>query len=366
MKRKINKKSLVNKSVAEICKELNISVDSLIELKQQEYRRKTADAKHTQQWREYNQAQTKEKLLFYKLLDELLDLVPQRTYTFGRPRKSLRDMVFCCMIKTYANTSSRRIISDLELAKRANYIQEVPHFNTVLNYFDDSGMRMLLHYLIRISSLPLKQVENVIAIDSTGFGTGRFDRWLEVRNKFNKLKRGYVKAHICCGVKTNIVTSAEITSARVADTTMFESLTTQTAEEFDMKEICADKGYSSKQNIEIAKKLGAMPYIPFKKNVTGKAGGSYLWAQMYDFYAKNYIKFAEHYHKRSNVESTFSMIKKKFGDFVRCKTERSQTNEVLCKLLAHNIVVLIHEMFELKVEIDFKKAARKHPAQKVI
>lgn len=360
-------KDLTNKSVEELCKALNISPETIIEYKQEVYRRKTKDAKYTQQWKHYNQAQTKEKLIFYKLLDELLDLVPERTYIFGRPRKSLRDMIFCCMIKTYANTSSRRIISDLELAKRADYISEVPHFNTVLNYFDDSGMRMLLHYLIKISSLPLKQVESVMAIDSTGFCTGRFDRWVDIRNNFGlRAKKGYVKAHICCGVKTNVVTSAEITRGTVGDSTMFKSLANQTAEDFDIKEIVADKAYSSKENLELVKSLGAMPYIPFKSNTTGKAGGSYLWAQMYQLYAKDYLKFAEHYHKRSNVESTFAMIKKKFGDFVRCKTERSQTNEVLCKILAHNIVVLVHEMFELKVDIDFKKSARKHPAQKVI
>jgi len=47
--------------------------------------------------------------------------------------------------------------------------------------------------------------------------------------------------------------------------------------------------------------------------------------------------FYKHYHKRSNVESTFSMIKKKFGSSVRAKTSVAQVNEVLCKVLCHNI-----------------------------
>ena len=52
--------------------------------------------------------------------------------------------------------------------------------------------------------------------------------------------------------------------------------------------------------------------------------------------------------------------------FCRCKTERSQNNEIRCKVLAHNLVVLIHEIFELKLEVDFNGIAKKHPAQKVI
>ena len=343
------------------------SFEAEIAQKKREYTDLTSNDKYTQNWKEYNRAQTKEKLLFYKLLDELLNVIPERTYTFGRPRKSLRDMIFCCMIKIYTGASSRRLISDLELAKRAGYVSEVPHFNTVLNYFDDSAMRMVLHYLITVSSLPLKQVEQMFAIDSSGFCTGRFDRWVDIRNNFGlRAKKGYVKAHISCGVKTNIVVSAEITRGTVGDSTMFESLATQTAENFNMKEVSADKAYSSRDNLELANKLGAMPFIPFKSNATGKAGGSPIWAKMYKVYAEKYLEFAEHYHKRSNVESTFAMIKRKFGDFVRCKSERSQSNEVLCKILAHNLVVLIHEIFELKIDVDFSKEVKNLPAQKVI
>ena len=54
-----------------------------------------------------------------------------------------------------------------------------------------------------------------------------------------------------------------------------------------------------------------------------------------------------HYHRRSNVETTFAMVKGKFGDSVRAKTYRGQVNEVLLKCLCNNIYVLIHAMHEL-------------------
>ncbi len=344
--------------------ELQIPPSSSLEHNQMEYHNLTQNKVHTQQWAEYNQAQTKEKLIFYKLLAELLNVVPKRTYTFGRPRKSLRDMIFCSMIKIYTNTSSRRLISDLELAKRAGYIQDVPHFNTVLNYFDDSGMRMILHYLINISALPLKHIEKRFAVDSTGFGTQRFDRWLDIKHRIKSPLGKYKKAHVLCGVKTNVITAVEITKGNIGDSTMFEPLLRQTAEHFDIKEVTADKAYSSRDNLELAKELGAMPYIPFKSNVTGKARGSPTWAKMFKLFTQNYLEFAEHYHKRSNVETCFAMIKRKFGDSCRCKSDRSQNNEILCKVLAHNIVVLIHEMFELKIEFDFSQIVKAFPAQK--
>ena len=57
-----------------------------------------------------------------------------------------------------------------------------------------------------------------------------------------------------------------------------------------------------------------------------------------------------------NAETTFHMIKSKFGDVVRSKTEVAQVNEVLLKVLCHNICVVIQEMFELGTEPDFFSA----------
>jgi hypothetical protein len=48
------------------------------------------------------------------------------------------------------------------------------------------------------------------------------------------------------------------------------------------------------------------------------------------------------------------MIKRKFGDFVRSKTDTAMTNEVLCKVLCHNLVVVIHEMAELGITPEFR------------
>jgi hypothetical protein len=38
----------------------------------------------------------------------------------------------------------------------------------------------------------------------------------------------------------------------------------------------------------------------------------------------------QHYHKQSNVKTTLNMIKRKFGERLRSKTETAQVNEVLC------------------------------------
>ena len=74
---------------------------------------------------------------------------------------------------------------------------------------------------------------------------------------------------------------------------------------------------------------------------------------MYHYYMAYQEKFAACYHKRSNVESTFMMIKAKFGDAIRSKTRTAQINEALCKILCHNICCLIQSMYELGLKPKF-------------
>ena len=71
---------------------------------------------------------------------------------------------------------------------------------------------------------------------------------------------------------------------------------------------------------------------------------------MFYYFKLNQEDFLMHYHSRSNVETTFFAVKTKFGDCLKNKTFTSQTNEVLCKLIAYNIIVLIIAMFGLKIE----------------
>src|SRR5438874_8105926 len=78
----------------------------------------------------------------------------------------------------------------------------------------------------------------------------------------------------------------------------------------------------------------------------------------------NQEAFMRNYHGRSNVESTFSMIKAKFGERLRSKTETAQVNEALCKVLSHNLCCVIQSIYELGIEATFE--AKSQPASKVI
>ena len=45
------------------------------------------------------------------------------------------------------------------------------------------------------------------------------------------------------------------------------------------------------------------------------------------------------------------MIKRKFGGSLRSKSETGQVNEVLCKVIAHNLCVLIACIHEIGLDV---------------
>ena len=313
---------------------------------------------YTQDWSSYNAAQQKEKIILMNILDELLDYIPiPDKKSLGRKQVSFRDKVFSIVLQAYNIKSSRRCIADLELARRTGYMSKTLHFNTVLRILKDLSITPYLKHLILVSGIPLQGIESDFAVDASGFSTSEFGRWLDVRTGSQEQKRKYVKIHLTCGTKTNIITSVNITKSKIADTVEFSSLIKDTNKVFEMKEVSADKAYSSKKNLDITYELGAIPFIPFKKNTSPKTGirKGYIWKKMYRFFLDYPDEYRYHYHKRSNVETVFHMLKKKFGKNLRSKSFEGQTNEVLAKCLCHNLCVLIQESLEIGIELDFEK-----------
>jgi transposase len=319
---------------------------------------------YKQNWAQYNAAQTSEKGHFMRLLAELCDGVESPRQTSGRPRLPLGDMAFAAAFKVYTGFSSRRFTSDLHDAHKDGLIGSAPHFNSVTNYLSSPALTPVLTALIEQASLPLRVVETDFAVDSTGFATSRFVRWYN--KKWGRVldNQEWVKAHIMCGVRTHTVTGVEVSDWKANDAPFLPKLVESTAGRFDVREVSADKAYSGRPQLQAIESVGATSYVPFKRNVVAMPEGTSIWARAYHLFAYNREKFLEHYHKRSNVETVFSMIKGKFGDSVRSKTDVGQVNEVLAKVLCHNICVLIQAMYEFGIDPTF--CAENAPAQEMV
>jgi transposase len=315
----------------------------------------------------WSEAQVNEKDHFQSLLFDLCSGIPQPPREPGKSGRNptlLSDVVFAAAFKVYSTVSTRRFMSDLRAAHEKGYLTKPIHYNCVCAYLESAAITPILMDLIVKASLPLKAVETEFAVDSTGFSTSRFVKWFDEKYGTERSGHDWVKAHLMVGVKTNVVTSIEIKDRDAADAPLFGPLVKATRRNFTIKEIAADKAYLSVDNLEAAVGVGARPFIPFKVNSTGGAGG--LFEKLFHYFSLNQEEFYRHYHKRSNIESTNSMIKAKFGDHVRSRTDVSMRNEVLCKVLCHNLCCLISAMYELGIEPSFTEPRAESSAGQVI
>jgi transposase len=312
-------------------------------------------------WTAYNAAQSEEKTRFVELLADLCKTVPQpKQEGKGRPRLPLSDMVFASAYKVYVGFSSRRFTSDLRDAFVEGRINTTPYFNSVSRYLSDPQLTDVLKELITASSLPLKVVETDFAVDSSGFSTCRYVRWFNKKYGREVDNREWVKVHLMCGVNTKIVTAVDISGWAANDTTYFVPLVERTAENFEVREVSADKAYLSRKNLSAVESIGAMPFIPFKSNTLEPTEAG-AWARMYHLFMYQREAYMEHYHKRSNIETAYSMIKGKFASALRSKSDTGQINEALRKVLAHNICVLIQAMHALNVHPIFSAEIQAAP-----
>jgi len=309
---------------------------------------------YSQAWSAYNAAQSEEIKMFDALLKDLVGSIPEPDQKMGRPRLSIHENLFCGIQKVYSQLSSRRAHSLFNNALEKNQIDHAPHFNAPSKFFNDEKITPILQELVTLSALPVAELETDFAIDSTGFRTTTFSAYCGMKHGEKKQHR-WIKAHMAVGTKTNIVTNVVITADNVHDSTQFKSLLNGTAKNFDVKEVLADKAYSSRDNLEAAASIDAEAYIPFRSSVTGKSRGSPLWGKMFRYFQFNRDEFMEHYHKRSNVESTNAAIKRKFGETLKSKNQIAQMNELLAKIIAYNLTVVIHEMYENGIEPSFLK-----------
>ncbi len=307
-------------------------------------------------WSKYNAAQVNELRHFQELLAGLCATLPDTPRKPGRGRKpvSYQDGLFAGVLKVYSLMSARRFSGELAEAHQRGYVERMPHFNSVLNVFDNQDVTTLLKRMVQVSALPLAEVETRFAVDSTGFTGTVYHRWFDHKWGRERKEVKWVKAHFTTGVQTNIVTSVDVLEENSSDCRQLPALIDETAKGFTIKEVSADKAYTSRRNFEAVESHGGTFYPMFRIDHTGTsrhAGESFR--KTLHYFALHRDEYLTHYHQRSNVESTVSMLKRKFGANLRSRNETSMKNEALAKFVCHNLCVLIQEMYMLGIDPTF-------------
>jgi transposase len=308
---------------------------------------------HSQDWPSYDAAQQAEHPMFDALLWDLLKGVPERVHTGGRkgrPPIPFNSQLFVAVKKVHLAQSSRRVRGLLTIQYQGGkgLLNRVPNYSVPSRVFGRPVASRVLTDLIEQSALPLRELEagGTVAIDSTGFSTNEFGAYRTEKYEPDR-KHQWMKAHLIVGVKTHIVLSVRITDEHGADCPQFiPLLESAQASGFTPADVAADKAYLSRENLSRAEELGVDPFVPFKSNSVSKPRGSPIWRRKYHEFQARREEFDQHYHARSNIESVNSAIKRKLREPLMSKAPQARVAELLAKILAYNIGVIVHEIFE--------------------
>jgi transposase len=306
-------------------------------------------------WAAYDAAQQDEKAEFQRLLFDLcggLPAAPKSGTKGGRPPAPQADVLFATLFKVFSTLSGRRFATDLREAQAKGYVTEAVHHSTVARCLENPETTPLLLSMITASSLPLQAMEDHFAVDSSGFSSCKFDRWYNEKWGRMQSEHAWTKAHVIAGTTTHIVAAVEIHEKNSADAPQFPLLVKKAAESFTIREVAGDMAYPGTENFQVVEDCGGVAYLAFKSNTTGGVGG--IYGRMFHLFCANKEDYLRRYHRRSNVESVFSSVKRKFGDAVRSKNDTAMKNEVLGKLVCHNLSCLIHTMYELGITPDLQ------------
>ena len=190
----------------------------------------------------------------------------------------------------------------------------------------------------------------VIAIDSTGIKVTNRGQWM--RDKWhikNNNKKGYLKIHVAVNVKTKKILSMRVTDEHVHDSKALPGLVDDVIKSGSMETAIIDKlfGDGAYEGNDIFRYLGdkgIQPCIKVRKNarVRWKKGNILrnlsVLAQKNDFQK---WKDSVSYGQRWIVETVFSCIKRRFGEYVYSVRLKNMIQEMMLKASLYNKMISI-------------------------
>jgi len=259
------------------------------------------------------------------------------TGTVGRPGYDPRYVAFCAILCTIMNRTYRKGEAYLKSVNHhfLGLFNEtrVPSSTTIHDRFDmipTSYLRKVNTQLIR----RFRRAGFTLAVDSSGLRKTSASSWFCFRIGRRFRRKDHLKVHIGIDVDTGLIVAFKVTHGNASDAPATRSLLRQVGR---IGRLLADCGYSARWIFEEVKLKGGIPYIPFRKNATGKMKWSSLWSRMFVLYTNEPDRWREGYSPRVLVESTFSTLKRCWGAELTARRGWSCRKEAVVRIIAHNV-----------------------------
>jgi len=272
----------------------------------------------------------------------------------GRPPVDPRAIVICLIIRAIFRLSYRSVYS--LLASSSEYreicrIKHLPAYNTVQEHVKHIS-EGYLNELVKQTSASIMKVQRrrscSSACDGTGVAIREYDRWFDVRNSKKSRKRSFVKlhAHVTTDKEMPFFLSARVTKGYKNDSPRLKCLMSQKSREIALENVALDSAYLSRRNAQLVADHAANPIIKLKSNTASALSKGYpAWNRMVHEAWENKETYESRYNRRAVIEGIFSAFKHRFGREVASKIRHNQNTEVLCRVVAWNVLALAYHSY---------------------
>jgi hypothetical protein len=260
--------------------------------------------------------------------------VPVYRTKFSKHEFNQHQLLSLVIFKEYLGVKYRQLCDILELTGDIKEIlgcTRIPHYSTLCKFSHRISSKLVSRVLQTVTSLFYRSPGRIstIAIDSTGFPTSYFSYYYSVRAQ--KERKGFLKISIAVDTQKQTILALKITKNRQHDTQHVRSLLRRASRLKMANFYVLDKGYDSETiHRQIRDEIHAISYIPIRN-----WNASYVSGVFRQEMAKAFDKTI--YGRRNLVETVFSVVKRKFGGYVRGIGFRNQVKEIKLKCIAYSV-----------------------------
>jgi hypothetical protein len=209
------------------------------------------------------------------------------------------------------------------------------------------------HICKRINKLKAKVVkvrtdddddDLIISIDSTGIKVTNRGQWMN--EKWNvQNKKGYLKIHVAVNIKTKEILALEVTDEKIHDSKMLRKLVRHVLDNSSqpntakIKVVMADGAYDSNTNFRYLEKKRIKPGIKVRSNSIVSIRNNRLRNKEVRLQKEDLLKWKKKrkYGHRWMAETSFSSIKRIFGEYTSATKFHNMVKEMMLKVSLYNL-----------------------------
>ena len=267
--------------------------------------------------------------------------VPKFSNKFSKKTFTQHQLLVLGVLKTYWNKDYRSFADFLLFANPVFQflrLKRIPHFTTLqkfLQRFDSSVFDQLIAAVFSQINATQRPID--VAIDGSGFTSSYSSRYFVMRINRETGYRSFMKMSIAVDPKSRALLAVKCRKAPAHDTKDFIPLLRRADRCVSQKirNVIADRAYDSCKNFYfVEKELHAGAIIPLRVFRRSRAGRSTIRKH------RPILPDSRIYGRRNLAETTFSVIKRKFGGDLRSRLTEVKKKEMKLKALVYNLCIL--------------------------